>query len=122
MARREGDKGSGEILAPAMPQVPPLQTHEVEDFLLFLFRRIGHRPTPLLLRNTAKVARYLQWLALRGFPVEVAGKGPKAQAEYLQREQDYETLRRERGHIEYVADLLWCWLSRWGQVERATKQ
>jgi hypothetical protein len=102
-----------------MPQ--PFDIADTDEFLRFIFRGIARRPDPLQLWETARVARYLQWLAWNGVPGKVILGSAQALKDY-HRSQAYEKDRLARQKVQRIADLLWKWLSEWGQVERCSKE
>jgi hypothetical protein len=102
-----------------MPQ--PFDGADTDKLLSFMFRDIARRPDPLQLWETARVARYLQWLAWNGVPAKVVGGNPQALKNYY-RSEAYEKDRVARRKVQRIANLLWKWLSVWGQVEPCSKE
>src|SRR5260370_35496525 len=86
---------------------PNLGETEIGPFQRFLFGNIAKRPANLTLPATAKVARYLERLALQGIPKRLISKGTwkyHPTAERRRKEQEF------RNHFEPVAKEIWVYL------------
>src|SRR5260370_33439161 len=69
-------------------ELPPqtLDAAEVSDYLGFLFSDVAFKPAIWLLRETAAVARYLDWLSLSGIPGDICNQAHAPRSRYYKSE------------------------------------
>ena len=83
-----------------------LQVSKVDDFLEFLLFNIARRPADLKIRETMRVARYLDWLAAGGVEKAKLGTGQSSLGAYPRRALSAEESDK-KWCAHQIADLLW---------------
>jgi hypothetical protein len=105
-----------------IPKAPKgfLDDHEVDVFLEFLFAHIATRPVKLTLRESAAVARYIEWLALQGVRTTVASEGPIERKYSGARRTEKE--RRLRNNLDRLSRIIWGLLRQHGQFSASSRE
>jgi hypothetical protein len=98
-----------------------LDASEVESFLEYLFREVARREQPVLLRQCAEVARYMESLAVTGLPLAVLKRGPKAAAAHDRWSESQED-RCARRCVGEMADVIWGFLRQDGQFKTSKRE
>jgi hypothetical protein len=100
--------------APAPPET--LGKDETQEFLNRLFQNIARKPSPLGLREGAKVARFLRVLSLDAVP-KIA-EAPTSRRDSLERADDE---RERRLMVDKLGQLVFDTVCQWGEFPHGTK-